>query len=469
MAVAQEGLHRGLTRWHALAVVVGGMLGTGIYIRPASIAQLVRSPSSIMAVWIGTGLLSLAGALTYAALAARIPRSGGEYAFLRVTLGELPAFLFGWMRLTVGVGTIAGLAVAVTVFLSDLVPLAPAWFQFANPWNPQRILLDFGPRQLIAVLVIAALAILNTRGVGKAGQFQAGITTIKALGLFGLIGAIVILGHAPAAPAAIPQGATPMEIGPSAFSAAVLAAVVAYNGWTNVAMVGGEVQDPGRNLPWALVVGMLVVIGLYVAVNLAYLHVLPMRDILAANSTAHPAAPSVASLAAVAALGPRAGFVLPLLFMLSALGTLHCNMLAVPRIFFSMARDGLLPKSLARVSPVARTPVVAISALAGVGAILAVLGSYDRLTNMAAFGAVLFYALNAAGLLWWQFRDRGGMSAAVSLSGRWIALAFLVGMLWLLVTLVIRGSVEIVAALALMALGLPVFVIMRQRRAVSAR
>jgi len=469
MSGAEEELHRGLTRWHALAVVVGGVLGTGIYIRPASIAQLVGSPSSIMAVWIGTGLLSLAGALTYAELAARIPRSGGEYAFLRVTLGELPAFLFGWMRLTVGVGTVAGLAVAVTVFLSDLVPLAPAWFQFASPWNPDRILIDFGPRQLIAVLIIAGLAILNTQGVGKAGQFQSGITTIKALGLLGLISAIVILGRAPATPAAIPQSATPFQIGPSAFSAAVLAAVVAYNGWTNVAMVGGEVQDPGRNLPWALMVGMLIVIGLYAAVNLAYLHVLPMQDILGANSTAHPTAPSVASLAAVAALGQRAGFMLPLLFMLSALGTLHCNMLAVPRVFFSMARDGLLPKSLARVSPTARTPAVAISVLAGVGAILAVLGSYDRLTNMAAFGAVLFYALNAMGLLWRQYRDRGGNGANVPRRRTWIALVFLAGMFWLLVTLVIRGSIEIVAALALMALGLPVFAIMRHRRAMLRR
>jgi APA family basic amino acid/polyamine antiporter len=125
---SDEGLNRGLTRWHALAVVVGGVLGTGIYIRPASIAQLVGSPAIIMTVWIGTGLLSLAGALTYAELAARIPRSGGEYAFLKVTLGELPAFLFGWMRMTVGVGSVAGLAVAVTVFLSDLIPLAPPGF-----------------------------------------------------------------------------------------------------------------------------------------------------------------------------------------------------------------------------------------------------------------------------------------------------------------------------------------------------
>ena len=186
---SDEGLHRGLTRWHALAVVVGGVLGTGVYIRPASIAQLVGSPAMIMTVWIGTGLLSLAGVLTYAELAARIPRSGGEYAFLRVTVGELPAFLFGWMRLTVGVGTVAALAVAVTVFLSDLIPLAPPWMHLRIPWRPQPILVYIGPRQLIAVFIIVGLALLNIRGVGKAGRFQSWITTVKALGLPGLIGA----------------------------------------------------------------------------------------------------------------------------------------------------------------------------------------------------------------------------------------------------------------------------------------
>src|ERR1700682_6492707 len=147
-----EGLRRGLTRWHALAIVVGGVLGTGVYIRPASIAQLVGSPPLIMTVWVVTGLLSLAGALTYAELAARIPRSGGEYAFLKVTMVELPAFLYGWMRMTVGVGPIAVQAVAVTVFLSDLVPLAPAWAHIRIPWRPQPISIDFGPHQLIAVL-----------------------------------------------------------------------------------------------------------------------------------------------------------------------------------------------------------------------------------------------------------------------------------------------------------------------------
>lgn len=465
--LADEGLRRGLTRWHALAVVVGGMLGTGIYIRPTSIAQLVGSPMLMMTVWIGTGLLSLAGALTYAELAALIPRSGGEYAFLRVTLGELPAFGFGWMRLTVGAGTVAGLAVAVTVFLADLVPLAPAWVHIADPWNSGRILFEVGPRQLIAVIIIAGFAILNSRGVGKAGRFQSWITTIKVLGLLGLISAIIILGHEHATATLSSQSVHLAPVGASAYSAAVLAAIAAYNGWANVVMVGGEVQDPGRNLPWTLTRGMLLIIGLFVAVNLAYLYVLPLQDILTANSTAYPTAPSVASRAAVATLGPRAGIVLPLLFTLSALGTLHCNMLAVPRVFFSMARDGLLPQSLARVSATAQTPTVAIAALACVGATLAVIGNYDRLSNMAAFGNLFFYALNAAGLLWWRRREP-------QIDGRgqrrqtWIPVLFLAGMLWLIVTLIARGSLEIVAALALMGVGLPVFGYMRYRRAAAA-
>lgn len=459
-----EGLHRGLTRWHALAVVVGGVLGTGVYIRPASIAQFVGTPLMIMTVWIGTGLLSLAGALTYAELAARIPRSGGEYAFLKVTMGELPAFLFGWMRLTVGVGSVAALAVAVTVFLSDLIPLTPPWAHLRIAWLPQPILLDFGSRQSIAVLIIAGLALLNIRGVGKAGRFQSWITSIKALGLLGLIIAIIILGHAHVATTAVSQSVIRSPIVSSVYSAAVLAAVAAYNGWAHVAMVGGEVQDPGRNLPWALMLGMLIVIVLYVGVNIAYLYVLPMQDILTANSSAYPTAPSVASRAAVAALGPRVGFLLTLLFMISALGTLHCNMLAVPRVFFSMACDGLLPQSLARVSSTAHTPAVAIIALACVGATFAVLGSYDRLTNMAAFGNVLFYALNAIGLLWWRRREPKH-DQHVSRLGRWIPVVFLAGMLWLLVTLIVRGSVEVLAALALMAAGLPVFAYIRYRQA----
>lgn len=345
-STSDEELHRGLSRWNALAIVVGSVIGTGIYIRPASIAQLVGTPSAIMLVWIAAGLLSLAGTLTYSELAARIPRSGGEYAYLRETLGEVPAFLYGWMRLTVGIGTIAGLAVAVTVFLADLIPLGGDWWRPVVPWPNHPFTIGLGPKQLIAVLIIFGLAIINISGVGKAGRFQSWVTTIKVIGLLGLIIAVWIFGHARAPVVTGFDGAAPVARGTLAYGGAMLAAMTAFNGWANVAMAGGEVQEPKRNLPWALVLGICLVAVLYVAANLAFLHVLSMNEILSANSTAHPNASSVASRAAIAALGHCVGIVLPLLFMVSTLGTLHCNLLAVPRCSsLSRATDCSLPYS----------------------------------------------------------------------------------------------------------------------------
>ena len=146
MADQEQFLYRGLSRWHALAVVVGSIIGTGFYIRPASVSQLAGSPTLILVVWVCAGLLSLAGALTYVQLAELIPRSGGEYAFLRTTLGEFPAFLFGWMRLTVSVGTCAAMAVALTAFPSDMVPLGLPWVQLPVPRPHATSLIDLGPR-----------------------------------------------------------------------------------------------------------------------------------------------------------------------------------------------------------------------------------------------------------------------------------------------------------------------------------
>ncbi len=460
MTDQEQPLIRGLTRWHALAVVVGSIVGTGIYIRPASIAQLVGSPTLVRMVWICAGLLSLAGALTYAQLAALIPRSGGEYAFLKTTLGELPAFLFGWMRLTVSVGTCAAMAVAVTVFLSDLVPLGQPWVQLLVPWPHAILPIDLGPRQLLAVLIIVSLAVLNLRGVGHAGRFQAAVTTLKVVCLLGLIVTVLVFGHA--ADTSIPTHTSNVAVpGSMAFSAALLAGMVAFNGWANVAMLAGEVKDAEQTVPWALLWGILGVIGLYVMVNVAYLYVLPMSDILSANSTAHPTASSVASRAALAALGPRIGVVLPVLFMVSALGTLHCNLMAVPRVFYAMARDGLMPAALGRVDPTARTPAVSILTVAFIGALLAVVGSYDRLSSMATFGNLLFFALNAWGLIRWP--EGKGTLVRRGFRG-YIPWIFLLGSVWLLVTVIARGSVETVWALVLTGAGLPVYLGIRAAR-----
>ena len=460
-AATDEGLSRGLSRWNALAVVMSAVIGTGIFIRPASIAQLVRTGPSIMIVWFATGLMSIAGALTYADLAARIPRSVGEYAFLRVTLGELPAFLFGWMRLTLGVATISALAVAFTVFLGDLFPLGGPWLNIPLP-SAARADISIGARQAIAVLVIAILALLNVRGVANAGRFQSWVTALKVTGLVGLIAAIAVFAPGPGTGGAAASAPFAAAAGPSAFAAAMLAANASFNGWANVAMLGGELRDARRSLPWALVVGITAVTLLYLGINAAYLHALTLDDILTANSTAHPGATSVASRAAAAALGPRSAVVLTALFLVSALGTLHCNLLAVPRVLFAMANDGLMPGMVARVAPRARTPYVAIVALSAMGCVLAVLGSYDRLTNMSSLGTLLFYALNALGYLFAGNR-------LPALDGRrrlplWIPAAFMITSAALVAAVIARGTTEILAALLLMALGVPAFLIFRLRR-----
>lgn len=296
-----EGLHRALSRWNALAIVVGAVIGTGIYLRPASVAQLVQTPAAVIAVWVAAGLLSMAGALTYSDLAARLPRSGGEYAFLRATLGNIPAFMFGWMRFTLGVSTVGALAVAFTVFLSDFVVLGAI------------------ARRIVPVLLIAVLAGLNVLGVAKAGRFQSFITSIKVAGIVALVVALMVFPSHPTPPdssASFSLG----TVGPSAFGAALLAALSSYNGWAHVTMVGGEVKDAQRSLPWALVVGIGVVIAIYLLANVAYLHALPMSEVLTSNSTAFPTAASIASRAAVATLGDQASKILTVAFMISALG-----------------------------------------------------------------------------------------------------------------------------------------------------
>lgn len=465
VVVLDEGLHRGLNRTHALAIVIGAVLGAAIYIRPAYIAQLVATPVELMAVWAAAGLFCLGGALTYGELAARVPRSGGEYAFLRVTLGELPAFLYGWMRLTVGLGGVASMALAASSFFADLVPLGRAWDRIEWPALGLAAAIDFGPRQAVAVLFIALLAAINIRGVGTAGRLQTALTSIKVVALLALVTALFVMGHPPAAVLPGPVSLTPGSREPFAYSAAVLAGVSAYNGWQLVAMVGGEVQDARRTLRWALTVGILVAIALYLTVNLAYLHVLSMEDLRTAFSTQHPEAASVASRAATLVLGAHVGRLLPLLFLVSTLGALHCNLLSMPRVLFAMARDGLLPRRVGSVAVRSRAPVVAIVVLATLATGLVLLGTYDRVANMMAFGCLLFFAVNAYGLLYLQHAKRSVGVDRPSRRASVVPTLFLCAATVLLLTLIARGTVEILAAVGVIGIGVPVFYAIRAWKA----
>ena len=443
LETTDEGLRRVLTRWNALAIVVGAVLGTGIYLRPASIAQLVQTPSAALTVWLGAGLLSMAGALTYSDLAARLPRSGGEYAFLHATLGNMPAFMFGWMRLTLGAAVVGALAVAFIVFLSDFIALGTI------------------ARRVIPVILIAVLAALNVLGVAKAGQFQSFVTSVKVATIAALIVALLVLAPAHTTALQSSGSVSPVTVGPSAYGAALLAALASYHGWAHVTMVGGEVKDARRSLPWALLIGLGVVITIYLLANVAYFRALPMSDVLTSNSTAFPKAASIASRAAVATLGAGASKLLVVAFMISALGALHCNLLAVPRVFFAMARDRNMPSVLAAVLPQRHTPYVAIIVMAVLGSLFAVFGSYDRLTNMTSFAYLVFYALNACGLLF--AGKRLPPPAGHRPLPLWIPSTFLLATIGILATVVVRGLGEITMTLGVLALGLPVYIGLRWR------
>jgi basic amino acid/polyamine antiporter, APA family len=461
----EQVLRRDLRRWHVLAIVVGSIVGTGIYIRPASVAQLVSSPTAIMGVWLLGGALSLCGALTYARLATQIPGTGGEYLFLRTTLGTFPAFLYGWMRLIVSPAVIAFMAVAFTVFLGDLLPLGSAWFQVPLAAGHVVHYLDIGPRQAIAVGVILGLSWINSRGVGRAGTFQLLVTTCKVIGLGLLIVAITAFGSS--SPQLSVIHTLQQDSSVLTFGGALLAVMAAYNGWANAALVGGEIQDANRVLPWALVTGVVIVTGLYITANLAFLHALSLQDIVSANSTAYPNAPSVASKAVHRVLSSRASAGLPVIFAVSALGAAHCNVLAIPRVIMSMAQDGLLPHALANVSRQSGTPTTAIWAIGGLAAVFAVVGTYDRLSNMTTFAFLVFFALTTVGFLWSSrgqprhARNRAFWGASV------IAALFLLGTGALIAALIMRGTSEVLTAIALIGIGIPIYAvleILRRRR-----
>jgi basic amino acid/polyamine antiporter, APA family len=308
MQDSSAGLARDLGRWQLLAITVGAVVGASIYLRPAMVAQALGTPWRILLAWTVAGAISLAGALSYAQLAARWPRAGGEYVYLGETMGEPAAFLFGWMRITVGVAAAAGQATAVIVFLADLLPVGGPWAHWTISALGVPLAVAIGARQLLAVLVIAALAFLNCLGVGKAGHFQAALTVLKVAALLCVVAILLSAARHATSTAASYSLAAP---GANGWSTALLGAITAFNGWTLAAMLGGETRDAERAVPWALCWGMAIATVCYLAANLGYLAALPVATARpAANqlSTRTPRAPPASPCRRPRGRTPAAGY-----------------------------------------------------------------------------------------------------------------------------------------------------------------
>lgn len=385
---------RRLTLPGALAVVVGSMIGSGIFRSPAAIASRVPTPGALMGVWVAGGLLALCGALALAEITTALPRTGGIYVIVREGWGRLPAFLFGWAEVVIIRAAALG-AVATTFAEYTLRTLG---------YDPRIAPYDTVVHQVAAVAIVV-LAAVNIAGVRSSALLLEVATVVKAGALLLIaLGAVWLapaLAHTAATPAAMPP------ISPSAVGLALVAVLWAYDGWADLSFVAGEVVAPDRTLPRALIGGTLAVLVIYCAANLAYLAVLPISQISASRLVAADVADRLVGHWGVVVVGVAV--------VIATVSTLNGSLLTCPRIFFAMADDGLLFRPVAAVHPRYQTPYVAIALAAFLGVAFVLARTFEQLADTFILAIVPFYALAVAAVF--PLRRRSGYRPSFRLPG----------------------------------------------------
>jgi APA family basic amino acid/polyamine antiporter len=455
-------LIRGLDFTGTTALVVGSMIGTGVFFKAAIMAQEVGSPGMVMAAWVVAGFMSLAGALTFAELGGMLPKAGGEYVYIRAAYGDLWAFLDGWMRFVVASAGNAALGAGFATFLSAVVPVHAVWASTMLHIAGRDVPWQLGMKEAIAVAVILLFGVTNCAGVRFGGQVQTLLSLAKVGGI-----AIIVAGayfFSNSGSAANLRTAAAHPVGAGAFGAAVLAALWACDGWSFMPMVAGEVRNPGKVVPRALVTGVLIVLTLYGLANLAYFYVLPFAEVASSNSTLHRDALPVAAKAAATFLGDRGPALLSIIFMISAAGALNGVILSIARVPFAMARDGMLPRRLGELSAGAHVPVTSVLAVAVWSAILALSGTYDQLTDLTIFGEWIFYGLTAAAVISLRRKMPDAPRPYRTLLYPVTPLVFLFCAAALVFNTLQTGPVEAIAGLSLIAAGLPVYFYYRRKK-----
>lgn len=454
------GLVRGIGLLAAISIIIGNVIGTGVFLKARVMTCNVGDGTWVIIAWIAAGILSLAGALTYAELSAMMPEAGGEYNFLRKAYGKVWSFLFGWMQIFIAkTGSQASVAVAFAIFLNDLIggTLKETIFKIGS--------FEISKAQLIAVSMIILFTIINSLSVSVSGQIATVLTFVK-------IGMILIVGIGAFALASGNFGHISMMnqdgicegVNESAkygganytflggFAAAMLGALWGYDGWNNLSLVAGEVKNPNRNIPLALIGGTIVIIILYVVVNIAYFYVLTPTEIASVAKDS-----SVAKVVATKFLGATAVTLMTAGLMLSSIGTLHTSILTGSRVPYAMAKDGTFFESFGRLSKGSRVPIVALIVQGIWASLLALSGSFDTLTDYVIFGSWIFYALATASVFVFRIKMPNAERPYKAFGYPIVPILFLLVATWLLITTVWNDPKQSFIGLGLIALGLPVY------------
>jgi basic amino acid/polyamine antiporter, APA family len=437
------GLQRRLGLWSSVAVLIGITIGSGIFRSPAGIAAKLPGPLPLMGVWIAGGIVALCGALSLAEIASVYPKTGGIYAYLRECWGRLPAFLFGWAEFVIiraaaiGAISLTFAEYSLRVFLPN-ADIGQAPYSDWSHW--------------LAAVAIIVTSVFNIVGIRWGSLIQNITTVAKYAGLL-IIAVMAIAIGLPRTGGHFTPAAPVGSFSFGAFGLALVSVLWAFDGWADVSFVGGEIKDPQKNLPKALLIGTTAVIAIYLLANLAYLMVFPVEQIAKSRLVAADVAQALVGAWGVTMVG--------LTVMLSTFGSLNGTMLASPRIFFAMADDGLFFKQVAKVHPTYHTPWVAIGLSCALGVGFVLLRSFEQLADAFVTAIVPFYMLAIAGI----FVLRRRPDHAPAFRTPWYPVApiiFLLSTTFLIVTSLLDDATRgpALAVFGAIAVGVPVFYLM---------
>ena len=446
-AAADGDLIRAIGLGSAILFVVGSVIGSGIFLTTGVMAATMPSTALLLFAWTLGGVLAIAGGLTYAEMGAMFPRSGGVYVFLKEAYGELPAFLYGWAALLVVIsGGIAAVSVGFAEYLSYFFPaLSPSVVVLSVGAGAMRVTISAG--QLVAAAVIVVIGAINYVGVRKGNMVIVVLTAAKVAALAAL--PVMALLAARVTPALTPV--VPPDLGrpAAAFGVAMIAVLWTYEAWYFVTYAAGEIKDPQRNIPRALVGGLLLLTTIYLVVNLAYFFALTLDEMRGVTR--------IAERAATALVGSHGATFVAATVVMSTFGNNVAAMLAGSRLLFGMAADGVFLPSCRRVHPRYRTPHIAIWALTIWAAILALSGSYEQLFTYVMFASILF-SVAAGAAVFKLRRDRPDQPRPYRTWGYPVVpLVFIAGAAALVVNTLIERPTESLTGLGLVLLGLPAY------------
>jgi len=427
-------LARRLGLFDATMIVMGGIIGSGIFMNPSVVALQVHTPFLILGAWILGGLFALAAAFIWAELASLRPDVGGQYAYLREAFHPSIAFLYGWvLLLVIQTGGMAAVAVTFARYFIELahLPISTAY---------------------LAALVLGILTIINCLGVRAGSTVQSILMVLKILAITMLVICGVLFAERSTNPSAVLDRPLSPDL-LTAFGAALVPVIFAYGGWQTATFIAGEIKEPRKNLPRGLILGVTGVVVLYLAANVVYINVLGTSGLAASKA---PASDVMRS-----ALGDFGARIIAAGIAISTVGFLSQSMLTAPRVYFAMAKDGLFFKSVSMVHPRTRAPIVAIALQGLLASVIALLGTYDRILNYVVSVDVIFFGLTACCIFVFRKREPAG---ANRVPGHPFTTFLFIAVCWLVaINTIFHSPQNTLIGIAILVAGIPAYWFWQQR------